>query len=121
MQLGFESLALSAAVICFALAFVWLLTPQLLLSLWNIGYSHQVGVVSRRGAALFLGIGVMFFLARHAEPSPSRAALSYGFSVGCLALASLGIFEMVKKRAGIGIISAILVEIVLAVAFLITG
>lgn len=89
------------------------------MSLWGIDYSHEVGVVSRRGAALFFGIGVMLFLARHAEPSPSRAALSYGFSVGCLALASLGLFEMAKKRAGIGIISAILVEIALAVAFLI--
>ena len=116
---SFQYLATAAAIICFALAIVWLLAPQLLLSLWGVAYSHSVGLVSRRGAALFLGIGIMLFLARNAEPSPSRTALSAGFIVGCLALASLGVFELVKKRAGIGILSAVLVEVVLAIAFLI--
>lgn len=119
MHLSFQNLATITAVICFALAIVWLLAPQRLLSIWGVDYSYPVGLVSRRGAALFLAIGIMFFLARNAELSSSRTALSAGFMVGCLALASLGIVEFATKRARIGILAAVLVEIVLVAAFLI--
>lgn len=97
---------------------VWLFAPQLLLSIWGIAYSHPVGFISRRGGALFLCIGIMLFLARNAEPSPSRNAITIGFNVGCLTLASLGIYELVKKRAHLGILSAIIVEVILAIAFI---
>jgi hypothetical protein len=43
--------------------------PNLLLSSWDVDFSYPVGLVGRRGAALFAGIGVMFFWARNAEPS----------------------------------------------------
>jgi hypothetical protein len=119
MSLSFQTIATVAAIICLGLTIVWLIAPQRLLSIWGVTYSHPVGLVSRRGAALFLGIGVMFFLARNAEPSASRAALSAGFIVACLALASLGIVELATKRARIGILSAVLVELILAGAFLI--
>ena len=118
MSPSFEVLATIAATICFVLAVVWSLAPQRLLSLWGVAYSQPAGLVSRRGAALFLGIGVMFFLARSAELSVGRSALSAGFAVVCLALAALGVMELVRKRAGIGILSAVLVEVALAVAFL---
>lgn len=120
MHLSFQNIATITAAICFALTIVWLLLPQRLLSIWGVNnYSYPVGLVSRRGGALFLGIGVMFFLARNAELSPTRTALSAGFIVGCLALASLGIVEFATKRARIGILLAVLVEIMLAAAFLI--
>jgi len=97
---------------------VWFFAPKLLLSIWGIAYSHPVGLVSRRGAALFLCIGIILFLARNAGPSPTRSAITIGFVVGCLALACLGIFELVKKSAHIGILSAVILEIILALAFI---
>ena len=54
MSPSFEVLATIAATICFVLAVVWSLAPQRLLSLWGVAYSQPAGVVSRRGAALFL-------------------------------------------------------------------
>jgi hypothetical protein len=121
MMLDFDILAAVAAMVCFALSLIWLLRPQILLSLWRVDYSDEVGLVSRRAAALFLGLGVMFSLARHAEPGPGRAALSEGFTVGCLALAILGLYELGRKRAGIGILSAVATELLLAVAFILYG
>lgn len=118
MSFSFHVIASIAAAICFALTMVWLLAPQRLLSLWGVPYSYPVGLVSRRGAALFLGIGVMFFLARTAAPSPSRSALTAGFVVSCLSLASLGTIELARKRAGFGMLSAVLVELFLGIAFL---
>jgi hypothetical protein len=76
------------------------------------------GLVGRRGAALFTGIGDMFFYARNAEPSLTRSALISGFVVVCIALAALGTFDLASGHAGLGILSAALVEVALAMAFL---
>jgi hypothetical protein len=117
MPLTFRNLAIVATVVCFALSITWLLAPNLLLAMWGVEYSYPVGLLGRRGAALFLGIGVMFLQARNAEPSPIRSALASGFIVGCVALAALGVFELVTGHAGPGILSAVAVEVALALAF----
>lgn len=114
MNIGFRSVAILSALIFFALAFVWMLAPGVLLSGWGIDLSSQVGLVGRRGAALYAGIGVMFFSARNAEPSPARSALLRGVVVACLLLAALGIYEFVNGHAAPGILVAVAIEIVLA-------
>jgi hypothetical protein len=116
--LSFYILASVAAVICFILAATWLLAPQVFFSILGLDYSQPAGLVSRRSAALFAGIGLMLFLARNAQPSPSREALSIGFVVACLVLAGLGIFEFIKKRVTIAILLAVVVEVLLAAAFI---
>ncbi len=118
MYLSFRSLAIFAAVICFALAGTWLLAPSLLPDIWAVAYSYPVGLIGRRAGALFLGVGVMFTLARTAQPSQSRTALVVGLSISCLTLAALGIFEFATGHAGVGIFSAVVVEVALAVLFL---
>jgi hypothetical protein len=116
-MLTFKHLALLAATICFALALTWLCAAELLLSIWGIAYSYPVGLLGRRSAALFAGVGVMFFCARDAAPSSARSALSSGFIVSCCLLAALGIFELATGHAGWGILSAVVVEMALAAAF----
>lgn len=117
-MVNFHVLATVAAVICFALAAIWLLAPQVLFSILGLEYSQSAGLISRRSAALFVGIGIMLFLARNVVPSPARDALSIGFIVACLVLAGLGVFEFIKNRARIGILLAVAVEVMLAVAFI---
>lgn len=118
MKLNFRTLAVLSAFICFSLALVWMFAPNLLLASWGVDLSNPVGLVGRRGAALFAGIGVMFFCARNAEPSSARSALVAGFVVSCLTLAALGGFELAKGHAGPGILSAVLIEVALVQAFL---
>jgi hypothetical protein len=117
MPLHFRALAITAAIVCFALSLIWLLAPQVLMTIWGIEYSDPVGLVGRRSAALFLGIGIMFLLARNSPPSRSRAALSTGFVIGCVALAALGAYEYASGHAGPGILSAVLVELSFALGF----
>lgn len=117
MNLRFKNLAFVAALVCFALSILWLLAPHVLLAMWGVDYTSPVGLVSRRSAALFLGVGVMFMMARHAAPSPSRTALTTGFTVSCLALATLGLIELLTGHASMGILSAVAVELAFAVAF----
>ena len=117
MPFKFHQLAAATAFICFVLAAVWLLAPQLLLAIWAVDYAYPVGLVSRRAAALFLGIGVMFWLAREV-PHPARRALGTGLGVACLTLAALGVFELLTGHAGPGILLAVGVELALAAAWL---
>lgn len=118
MQLNFRTLATATALLCFALALVWGLRPDLMLWLWSVEYSSATGLVSRRNAALFLGLGVMFYRARHAPPSDTRRAMTTGFITGCFALAVLGFSEWIHGSAGPGILLAVITEAVLGLAFI---
>ncbi len=117
-MLSFRSLATFTALLCFALAMAWGLRPNLLLWMWSVEYSSATGLVSRRNAALFLAIGVMFYRARHAPPSDTRRAMTAGFSTGCLMLGVLGFSDWLSGNAGPGILLAVATEAMLGLAFL---
>ncbi len=118
MKLNFQNVAIIIALVFFALASVWMLSPETLLSSWGVEYSSSVALVSRRMAALFAGIAVMFFVARNAEPSSARSALVTGFVTACLTLAVLGLFELISGHAASSILVAIFIEVTLALALL---
>jgi hypothetical protein len=92
--------------------------PLQSLSLWGVEYTSSAGLVGRRGAALYAGIAVMFFLAWHAEPSLVRSALVKEVVVSCVILAALGLFELFAGLAQPGILLAVFVEVAISVAFL---
>lgn len=116
--MNFRNLAIISSLICFTLVAIWMLVPGILLVAWGVEYSYSVGLLGRRSAALFAGIGIMFFLARNAEPSSARSALVIGLAVGSASLAALGGFELATGHAGVGILSAVIVEIALALSCL---
>ena len=118
MQLSFRHLATFTALLCFALALVWGLRPDLLLWLWSVEYSSATGLVARRNAALFLAIGIMFYRARRTVPSATRRAMTTGFVTGCFVLAILGISEWINGHAGPGILLAVITETALGLAFI---
>ncbi|MHC8378442.1 hypothetical protein ACYZT3_21305 [Pseudomonas sp. MDT1-16] len=118
MQANFKNLATLSAFLFFALAFTWTFAPGFLLASWGVDFTESVGVVGRRGAALYAGIGVMFFSARNTGPSSARSSLVTGLVVTCLILAVLGIFELAMGNVGFGILSAVLIEVALIFAFL---
>jgi hypothetical protein len=117
MRLTFRRAAIAGSGICFALAALWIGSPQFILWLWQVGGSESTFLMARRGAALLLGIGVVLWLARDTESSPARHAIAVGFSVSCAALAALGTYEFAAGHAGLGVFSAVIVEAALALAF----
>ncbi|OPA90021.1 hypothetical protein BFW86_12695 [Pseudomonas fluorescens] len=118
MPLSFRPLATFTALLCFALALIWGLCPQLLLEMWSVDYAQATGLVARRNAALFLAIGIMLYRARHAPPGDTRSAISSGFMIGCLVLAMLGLSEWITGNAGPGILLAVATETALGLAFI---
>jgi hypothetical protein len=116
--MSFKTTALITSVICFCLACVWAFGSAILLNLWGVDYAASAELVGRRGAALFLGVGVMLLLARDAEPSQARTSISVGLIVACTTLALLGALEFALGNAGFGILSAVIIELMIALAFL---
>jgi hypothetical protein len=116
--MSFKTTATVTSFICFCLAGVWAFGSAILLNLWGVDYASSAGFVGKRGAALFLGLGVMLSLARDAEPSQARTSLTVGMIVACTALALLGVLEFALGNAGLGILSAVIAELMIALAFL---
>lgn len=121
MKLSFRIAALGVSLLCFALAAIWVFAPDLFFTSWRVEASPAAYFSARRGAALYLGFGVLAFLARDVEPSPARNAIALAFGTWLGALAALGIVEFAVGDAGAGIWSAIVVEIVLSVVFFMLG
>jgi hypothetical protein len=68
--------------------------------------------------ALYLGLSVMFFLARSAPVSVARTALSAGTVVACSLLALLGVYELSAGRVGPAILLSVVVEGLLALGYI---
>jgi hypothetical protein len=120
MMFRFHTLAVITSLICFSLVLAWFFAPTLLTGLLGIPYTYDVGLIGRRAGALFLALGLTFYLARNVEPSPARSAIGVGMAMGCLLLAALGIFEYLSGHAGAGVWLAVVVELIVALLLLIS-
>ena len=118
--LSFHHLALFTSSLFLVLGAIWMLSPSRLLSAWGVNFSVSTGLVGRRVSALYFGISMMFFIARNVERSPSRDALVYGLITTCLILAFLGFYELIRGRAGKGILVAAFIEIIISMFFIST-
>lgn len=112
----FQVVAPITAGTCLILAMGWMWTPKLILNVFGIAYADSAIIVARRGAALFLGIGILFATAWQSHDETLRHALCAGMAVSCTLLAILGLLERSRRAAGTGIWLAIVVEAVLAAA-----
>ena len=120
-RLQFRHLAILSSMLCFTLAIMWLLAPTTMLANWGVSFDGATGVAGRRAAPLYAGISVMLYVARNASPSPARTALVAGLVTMSLLLAVLGVVEWGVGHVNAGILSAILVELALALAFLLVA
>lgn len=117
MNTQFRYAAIITSIICGVLFCAWMFIPSFLLHLWGIDYSNTIGLMARRNAALFGGLGLMMFLTRNTPVSVARSGISAGVALSGLILAMLGIFEYENGRAGVGIATAVITEIALAAVF----
>ena len=121
MALRFRPLATLTALLFFALSAVWMFQPAVILGTWGVEFNESTGLVGRRAAALYAGVGLMLFLARNAEPSPARSALAGGIVFTCVILAGLGLFELASARTNAGVLPAVVIEVSLALAYLLVA
>lgn len=119
--LSFYRLSIFCAILFTVLFTILMFAPVMLLSAWGVELTDSVGLVTRRIAALYAGIAVMYFFARNAEHSATRTALIVGTITACSILAILGVYEYVAGHASGGILISVLIEVALVLAFLYVG
>ncbi|MDE2606112.1 MAG: hypothetical protein KGL68_09365 [Burkholderiales bacterium] len=100
-----------------ALGTGWLFAGPLLLKRWRIGPDPAALLVGRRLGAVYLGMSVILLLARTQPASPLRTALSAGMLLALVALAALGVYEFIARRAAAAILVSVVLELVLASLF----
>jgi hypothetical protein len=120
-SLSFYRLSVFSSLLFTVLSIILLFAPVMMLSAWGVELTDSVGLVSRRIAALYAGIAVMYFFARNAAHSATRSALIVGTITACLILALLGVYEFFAGHASGGILISVLIETVLILAFLYVG
>ncbi len=115
--MNFRTIAVITAVIGFALGAAYLLAGNLVVARWQIEPTDGTLLLGRRIGALYLGLALMYFLARSAPVSVARTALSAGTALALAVLALLGIYEFAAGRVGPGILVSAGLEFLLAFAY----
>lgn len=115
--MSFKNVSILTAIVTLSLFMVLLWFPGVILYLFNLPAHESAAFISRRAAILFLGIGVLSWGIRDAEPSATRQAICLGLLVMMLGMATLGIVEFLRGAAGLGIVLAIVVELFLGIAY----
>jgi lysylphosphatidylglycerol synthetase-like protein (DUF2156 family) len=119
--LSFYRLSVLSSALFVLLAIILMFAPVQMLASWGVELTNSVGLAVRRIAALYAGIAVMFFIARNAEHSTTRTAIITGAIISCLILAILGVYELSVGNASSGILSAVFIEVVLSLLFIIVS
>jgi hypothetical protein len=115
--MNFRTMAVITAIVTLLLGAAYLFAGALVVGRWQIEPSDGVLLLGRRMGAIYLGLSVMFFLARSVPVSVCRTALSVGAAVVCSLLALLGICEFAAGRAGAGILASVAIEALLALGY----
>jgi hypothetical protein len=116
--MSFKTIAAITAIIGLVLGAAYLFLGELVIGRWQIEPTESVLLLGRRIGVLYLGLALMFFLARSAPVSVARTALSAGFAVALMILALLGIYELAAGHVGPGILASAAIEFLLALAYL---
>jgi hypothetical protein len=116
--MSFKTIAVITAVIGLVLGAAYLFLGELVVGRWQVEPTESVLLLGRRIGVLYLGLALMFFLARSAPVSVARTALSAGFASALMILALLGIYELTAGHVGPGILVSAAIEFVLALAYI---
>lgn len=111
----FESAVRLPAILFGALAVTLMLVPGLIYWLFGMDGGTAANIMSRRAACLFVGLGLICWMA--ATWSQMDRVISAGVAASMGALAVLGLVEYLRGAVGAGIWLAIVVELMLVALF----
>ena len=116
--MSFKTVAVITAIVALALGVGYLFFGALVVGRWQIQPTDSVLLFCRRIGGLYLGLSVMYFLARSAPVSVARTALSAGSAIALLLLALFGAYELTAGHAGPAILVSGGLEFILALGFI---
>jgi hypothetical protein len=113
----FKTTATGSAVLTLALASGYLFAGRLMVGRWQIEPTPGVLLLGRRLGACYLGLSLMFFLARSIPASEARRAICGAAVVASALLAILGIHDYLTGLAAAPILVSAALEVVVALVF----
>ena len=116
--MSFRTVATITTIVTLVIGAGYLFAGTLLVGRWQIEPTESVLLLGRRIGGLYLGLSVIFCLARSAPVSVARTALCAGTAVACLLLALLGVYELSAGHAGPAILASAVVESLLALGYI---
>jgi len=121
MDVSFRIVAIAGALLFCGLFAALMIDVSLLIGAWDVAATAEAGFLGRRLGAAFLGMGVLCFLARNLSAGEARRIISISIATALITVATIGCIELTRGFAGPGIILAILVELIFAGGFILTG
>jgi uncharacterized membrane protein len=112
--MSYDVLNKLAFAITAALCGVLLFVPGLIYWLFGIEGGASADFIARRAAMMFAGLSVLALVTADTESEELRQAVSLSFAVMMSGLAILGLAELFRGAAGIGILLAVIVEVFFA-------
>lgn len=116
--MSFKTIAVVTAIVTLVLGVGYLFFGALIVGRWQIQPTDSVLLLSRRIGCLYLGLSLMYFLARSAPVSVVRTALSAGTAVAVSLLALSGVYDLTAGHAGPGILVSAGIEFLLALGYI---
>ena len=111
--MSFKTLNSITSVIALILFANFLVAPDLLFYIFGVDGSGSAYFIGKRLSVLFLGISVLTWFSRNAKYSEARQAICLSIFISMFAMAFLGLFEYFRGFAGIGILIAVLTEMLI--------
>ncbi len=116
--MSFKTVAIITAIVALVLGIGYLAFGAVIVGRWQVQPTESVLLMARRIGCLYLGLSVMYFLARSAPVSVARTALSVGTAVALSLLALFGVYELAMGHAGPGILASAALELLIALAYI---
>lgn len=113
----FKTLCMITAALSISLFAILLLYPPLIYSIFAIPGHESADLLARRAAMLFLGVAVLSWNSKGANAAQTQRAFALGTIVMMTGLAAVGLFELARGFAGLGILFAIVTELAIAAGF----
>jgi hypothetical protein len=114
----FKSMAIITGIALLALGIGYFFFGTFIVGRWQVEPTAAVLLLARRIGCLYLGLALVFFLARKAPLSVARTALSVGAVAITLLLAGTGVYALATGHAGKGILISAAVELLLGLGFI---
>ena len=114
----FKTMAIITGIALLVLGIGYFFFGAVIVGRWQVEPTASVLLLARRIGCLYLGLSLVFCLARKAPVSIARTALSAGAVVITLLLAGTGVYALAMGHAGKGILISAAIEFLLGLGFI---
>lgn len=114
----FKTMAIITGLALLALGLGYFFFGAVIVGRWGVEPTASVLLLARRIGCLYLGLALVFFMARRAPVSPARTALGAGAVAITLLLAGTGAYALALGQVGKGMLISAAIEFLLGLGFI---